>query len=800
MDKLFHAPEKFSFDGPDVAPRWTRWEKEFRTYFIACEIKKKPKEVQVAILLNCAGPEAQEVHEQFTFETDDERKDVDKVLEKFGEYCRPRKHVVFERYKFWCRDQQGEEPVDKWVKDLRTIANNCEFGDQESSLLRDKIVFGVRDDRTKERMLRDADLTLQKALDACRAAESTKVQMREMTNTAVEDKLINEVKHASAKSNNRNHQRDRQLRSNEHNTDHIQCFNCNEYGHYSRECPNGDSFPQPRRSRGRSNVRGNRGGRRRGRGRGRNNHYINEVQEGSEGVSPDDMLYEDQFQCLSLNSIDVEMDGRGRSPTRGNRGGRSPGKQQGHTTAEEKYAQQFETLHLHSVTVDSLSGVKRKTQRFARFKFHNFEAGKYCTGPLKVDSGAGINTMPIKEYQRLYPDRFTTDGKPIDSYIIKDRTRLTGYGGQQVEHIGYVTLPCEYNGRKFKCDFYLADVTGPSLLGLPTGEALDIIKINVVDAVFPEEGDGSGDEDDAAPESSTAAYIDPSSPVSSRPAISSKADLQKMYPECFEQNKRCFPNYEYDISVDPTIKPSVKPVRRIPIELKEDVQKELQRMVELGVIVPVKKPTEWVNAMVVEHKANGKLRICLDPTNLNKAIRREHYPSPHLDDLTHRLAGSDTYTKLDAKDGYWNVKLSEKSSYLTTFNTPWGRFRYTVLAFGLKMSQDVFQMKQDEAYAECNGIIGKADDITVYGKGNQDHDTHLHEAMEASRAANITLNYKKIEFKKPAVKFFGNVYSKDGVQADPDKVKSIVELRRPEDKSELRTFLGTVGRGSGCPP
>ena len=142
MDKLFHAPEKFSFDGPDVAPRWTRWEKEFRTYFIACEIKKKPKEVQVAILLNCAGPEAQEVHEQFTFETDDERKDVDKVLEKFGEYCRPRKHVVFERYKFWCRDQQGEESVDKWVKDLRTIANNCEFGDQESSLLRDKVVFG----------------------------------------------------------------------------------------------------------------------------------------------------------------------------------------------------------------------------------------------------------------------------------------------------------------------------------------------------------------------------------------------------------------------------------------------------------------------------------------------------------------------------------------------------------------------------------------------------------------------------------------------------------------------------------
>ena len=77
-------------------------------------------------------------------------------------------------------------------------------------------------------------------------------------------------------------------------------------------------------------------------------------------------------------------------------------------------------------------------------------------------------------------------------------------------------------------------------------------------------------------------------------------------------------------------------------------------------------------------------------------------------------------------------------------------------------------MKQDEAYANCNGIIGKADDVTVFGCGTDDHDQNLHEAMEASRAANITLNYQKIEFKQPSVKFFGNLYTKDGVKADPD--------------------------------
>ena len=197
--------------------------------------------------------------------------------------------------------------------------------------------------------------------------------------------------------------------------------------------------------------------------------------------------------------------------------------------------------------------------------------------------------------------------------------------------------------------------------------------------------------------------------------------------------------------------------------------------------------------MVIERKPDGRIRICLDPTELNKSIRREHYPMPHLDDMIHLLSGADTFTKLDAKDGYWNVKLTDASSYLTTFNTPWGRYRYTVLPFGLKMSQDVFQMKQDETYNECPGIIGKADDITVFGKGEDNHDLHVHEAMERTRSANITLNFDKIMFKQPRVKFFGNVYSKDGVEPDPDKIKAIQDLRRPEDKSELRTLLGMVG-------
>ena len=109
----FRPPESFSFEGADVADRWKRWEKQFETYFTAFEVSKKPKKVQVAMLLHCAGAEAQEIHEQFEFAEDESDDNYKTVLQKFREYCHPRKNKVYERYRFWSRDQIQDEPIDK---------------------------------------------------------------------------------------------------------------------------------------------------------------------------------------------------------------------------------------------------------------------------------------------------------------------------------------------------------------------------------------------------------------------------------------------------------------------------------------------------------------------------------------------------------------------------------------------------------------------------------------------------------------------------------------------------------------
>ena len=103
------------------------------------------------------------------------------------------------------------------------------------------------------------------------------------------------------------------------------------------------------------------------------------------------------------------------------------------------------------------------------------------------------------------------------------------------------------------------------------------------------------------------------------------------------------------------------------------------------------EPTDWVSSLAYSRKANGKLRICLDPKDLNAAIKRDHYKTPTVEEITHKLAGSRKFTKLDGTSSYLCIILDYESSLLTTFNMPWGRYRFIRLPFGLACSQDIFQ-------------------------------------------------------------------------------------------------------------
>ena len=114
----------------------------------------------------------------------------------------------------------------------------------------------------------------------------------------------------------------------------------------------------------------------------------------------------------------------------------------------------------------------------------------------------------------------------------------------------------------------------------------------------------------------------------------------------------------------------------------------------------VRPANDWVSNLVVVEKKDGSLRLCLDPKDLNKAIKREHYKIPTMKEIAAEFAGKTVFSILDLKDGYWQIQLDEDSSLLCTFSTPFGQYRFTRMPFGIKSASEVFQKRNEEAFQE----------------------------------------------------------------------------------------------------
>ena len=112
--------------------------------------------------------------------------------------------------------------------------------------------------------------------------------------------------------------------------------------------------------------------------------------------------------------------------------------------------------------------------------------------------------------------------------------------------------------------------------------------------------------------------------------------------------------------------------------MRDDVIKKIKDLEEAGVLSRIDKPTDWISSQVALRKPNGSIRLCIDPKDLNKAIIRNHYPIPTLEDVLPKLTKAKCFSLLDAKDGFLQVKLADSCRELTTFWTPLGRSVGTV--------------------------------------------------------------------------------------------------------------------------
>lgn len=164
--------------------------------------------------------------------------------------------------------------------------------------------------------------------------------------------------------------------------------------------------------------------------------------------------------------------------------------------------------------------------------------------------------------------------------------------------------------------------------------------------------------------------------------------------------------------------------------MRDKVQAELKRMEIMGVISKVTQPTPWCAGMVVVPKAQGKIRLCVDLKHLNKWVRRERHILPAVEQTLAMLAGAKVFTKLDATSGFWQIPLSNESSLLTTFITPFWRYAFNRLPFGILSAPEHFQRRMLQMLEDCEGVVCHADDILVYGEDMQQHNERLHRVLK----------------------------------------------------------------------
>ena len=250
------------------------------------------------------------------------------------------------------------------------------------------------------------------------------------------------------------------------------------------------------------------------------------------------------------------------------------------------------------------------------------------------------------------------------------------------------------------------------------------------------------------------------------------------------------------LDVKPDASPVVCSPRRVSDALGNSLKEELDRMESMKVIrkLDINEASDWVHALVWVVKANGKLCVCLDPRTLNAVLQHNIHNAQRFVDIITQIRGFTHCSKIDANSGFWTLPLDASSQLLTTFETPWGRYCFLKLPFGLGKSQYFFQFYMDLNFKAINdGTHNITDDILMVGDNSglpESHDYCLIQVLNKCHEIGLKLNPDKCIFKSMQVLFFRHLVTSMGLKPDPKKIKAITSMPVPQNKTQLQLFVG----------
>lgn len=365
---------------------------------------------------------------------------------------------------------------------------------------------------------------------------------------------------------------------------------------------------------------------------------------------------------------------------------------------------------------------------------------------FKLDTGADANVLPLK---------FLSQTGVQQHDLLPTATRLISYSGQNLKVLGKCQLKVNCKNKPYIAKFIIVEVDSPPVLGKKS-----CTEMNLVRRIF--------------------AIDKQNKPIC----------ILDEYPDVFE-GMGCLPG-EYRIQLTQDARPVVHAPRKLPVALRDDVKRKLDEMLQLQVIKKVEGPTDWVNSMTVVKKPNGDIRICLDPRDLNKYIKREHFKLPTLDEITSKLSGAKYFSTLDCKQSFWQTRLHKESTDLCTFNTIFGRYKFLRMPFGISSASEVFHKRLFECFDDIQGVELFVDDLLIYAPSRREHDERLRQVLERCKQINVKLNKDKCKIGLTEIKYLGHIITQNGIRPDNAHILPILDMPRPENVKDLERFLGLV--------
>ena len=396
---------------------------------------------------------------------------------------------------------------------------------------------------------------------------------------------------------------------------------------------------------------------------------------------------------------------------------------------------------------------------------------------IKADTGAEATVIPYHLYEKITKKPLQQIQQPLKGWLAT----------KPVHPRGCVRLPTRYKNRQMDLLYLVVDGNFTPLLGCDACLDLEVLKFMNLQLIDSPEPDRATPKPQGACEDQT---------------MFQKDSVLCGYQDCFSDKPGQLPN-KVHLEVDTSVPPVVHPPRKIPVAMLEPAREKLKEMEEAGIIVKEDEPTPWVSSMLVidKRKVNDKrkdtppskddVRICIDPRDLNKALKRPHYPMVTVEEVANRLAGAKSFTSLDACSGYWQFPVDDESSKLLTFNTPWGRYRFTRLPFGISPAPELYQREMDRLFAGVPVEI-IVDDFLVHGKDQSEVDAKMRRVLDRSREVGLKFNPKKVKLRVPEVSYVGHLFSAEGLKPDPEKIRAINDMPPPVDKEGVLRILGTV--------